>query len=293
MPPSVLLRSTSALGRHLVASTDLPASSTILTSVPLLAYSSSKTLHSSRCLHCYRPSAVCRNSCLPASSPASSPFMDALSQLPGAVEPSLVERLPPGRFSGIAFLAALRVFLEAQQGDGAPGGTQEALAELAHPLMDVVPRELEQKFGETHRCFSEVFGLPAAKLAWFDVDFFKAVYLRCSVNAFKTTVVTGLADEHDITSLHTTPSLFNHSCSPNVEMGSDGAVLTFKVGDRDVQEGEELVISYLDVDKTQYNSKERRAFLYENYGFSCQCPLCLAGDMSLPKYRRRRGGRRR
>jgi len=178
--------------------------------------------------------------------------MDALSQLPGAVEPSLVERLPPGRFSGIAFLAALRVFLEAQQGDGAPGGTQEALAELAHPLMDVVPRELEQKFGQTHRCFSEVFGLPAAKLAWFDVDFFKAVYLRCSVNAFKTTVVTGLADEHDITSLHTTPSLFNHSCSPNVEMGSDGAVLTFKVGDRDVQEGEELVISYLDVDKTQY-----------------------------------------
>jgi hypothetical protein len=178
--------------------------------------------------------------------------MDALSQLPGAVEPSLVERLPPGRFSGIAFLAALRVFLEAQQGDGAPGGTQEALAELAHPLMDVVPRELEQKFGETHHCFSEVFGLPAAKLAWFDVDFFKAVYLRCSVNAFKTTVVTGLADEHDITSLHTTPSLFNHSCSPNVEMGSDGAVLTFKVGDRDVQEGEELVISYLDVDKTQY-----------------------------------------
>ena len=65
----------------------------------------------------------------------------------------------------------------------------------------------------------------------------------------------------------------NHSCSPNCEIAyvEDNSVIV--VVTTDVALGEELTISYVDVDGTE---DERREELSEVYGFECTCPRCSA-----------------
>ena len=69
----------------------------------------------------------------------------------------------------------------------------------------------------------------------------------------------------------------NHSCEPNVVIlyntrgwGSKHPLVAQCVALRDIQEGEELTISYI----TSDDSYEDRQTALENYGFICTCPKC-------------------
>ena len=66
-------------------------------------------------------------------------------------------------------------------------------------------------------------------------------------------------------------SLFNHACSPNCEIDAGHGWLEV-VTVQDVPKGEELLISYIDVNRP---SSARRNYLKKFYKFDCKCPLCL------------------
>ncbi|KAI0858134.1 hypothetical protein F4860DRAFT_487296 [Xylaria cubensis] len=62
---------------------------------------------------------------------------------------------------------------------------------------------------------------------------------------------------------------FNHDCRPNVHYRITNATLT-TIASRDIQRGEELTISYVDVFLL---SKERKQRI-SSWGFECACALC-------------------
>jgi SET domain-containing protein len=73
-------------------------------------------------------------------------------------------------------------------------------------------------------------------------------------------------------------SLCNHSCDPNVEARVIATTRHIDwVAVRDIAEGEELTNRYA----TIKNPEKRKAYLKEEYGFECKCPLCLA-NAELP-----------
>eukprot|EP01134_Creolimax_fragrantissima_P001127 CFRG1127T1 len=65
-------------------------------------------------------------------------------------------------------------------------------------------------------------------------------------------------------------SLFNHSCDPNVVITFNGIELQAKAI-KDVQEGEELFISYVD---NLSSRMDRRSQLKKQYYFDCTCLMC-------------------
>ena len=67
-------------------------------------------------------------------------------------------------------------------------------------------------------------------------------------------------------------SMFNHSCSPTCEMSTESGNCTIRCI-RNVSEGEELTISYIDESKP---CSHRRNELKRNYHFDCMCDRCNA-----------------
>uniref|UniRef100_UPI00358EEA8A histone-lysine N-methyltransferase SMYD3-like n=1 Tax=Myxine glutinosa TaxID=7769 RepID=UPI00358EEA8A len=65
-------------------------------------------------------------------------------------------------------------------------------------------------------------------------------------------------------------SLLNHSCEPNCVTVFDGIKLLLRTV-KDVQQGEELLISYID---TLAGSCDRQSRLMHQYHFTCECRLC-------------------
>ena len=77
---------------------------------------------------------------------------------------------------------------------------------------------------------------------------------------------------------YSTVSKMNHSCEPNVILvyksrgwGRDHPLVAYVVALRDIQEGEELMISYIDSEDVSY---EKRQAALANYGFVCECSKC-------------------
>lgn len=82
-----------------------------------------------------------------------------------------------------------------------------------------------------------------------------------------------LNDSHLVASvgLFATTGLVNHSCSPNCGWSNagDGSVALHAL--RDLKEGEEITLSYIDIDKER---SERRQELRETKHFDCFCDRC-------------------
>ncbi|ORX97799.1 hypothetical protein BCR34DRAFT_607141 [Clohesyomyces aquaticus] len=68
-------------------------------------------------------------------------------------------------------------------------------------------------------------------------------------------------------------SYFNHSCSPNVEKLRVGRTWEFRAG-KDIEEGEEVCITYLSGEERKLSRGKRMGTLRKNWGFECQCERC-------------------
>ncbi|KAF2274315.1 SET domain-containing protein [Westerdykella ornata] len=68
-------------------------------------------------------------------------------------------------------------------------------------------------------------------------------------------------------------SYFNHSCGPNIEKRRNGRVWEFRAG-RDIEEGEELCITYLSGEERKMSRGKRMLTLKRNWGFDCACERC-------------------
>ena len=73
--------------------------------------------------------------------------------------------------------------------------------------------------------------------------------------------------------MHPTSALFNHSCRPNaVVVFPLGATQLEMIAIRNIAEGDEVLISYVDV---SMDRDDRRKDLKAGYGFDCDCELCV------------------
>lgn len=88
-----------------------------------------------------------------------------------------------------------------------------------------------------------------------------------------------------------TAARLNHSCRPNLARSWDEASqqMTFRAL-RDVAEGEELCLNYVDVIGTRVQRTEE---LQSAYGFECVCEACALGFEELAESDRRRAAIRR
>lgn len=92
------------------------------------------------------------------------------------------------------------------------------------------------------------------------------------LNAFELTLSHGAKVSALLPGL---ASCFNHSCQPNVLIScGETSEVTFVAG-CDIMPGDELCISYVDVDS---DHEERRELLLHKYGFDCRCARCVGGD---------------
>lgn len=66
-------------------------------------------------------------------------------------------------------------------------------------------------------------------------------------------------------------AMMNHSCIPNVIFIQEGNIMYF-VTARDIQRGEEICDTYLDI---TLNKKDRQKRLLDQYGFICRCERCI------------------
>ena len=113
----------------------------------------------------------------------------------------------------------------------------------------------------------------------------KIMHLRniLKIKAFRTRV----EDSPLPGGLCLTASRINHSCLPNAEVcyGNESEWKSF-VAYRDITEGEEITISYIEIMKPR---TERRQIL-RNWGIDCQCPGCDVNhpDTHAHEYRLKR-----
>jgi hypothetical protein len=78
------------------------------------------------------------------------------------------------------------------------------------------------------------------------------------------------------TAHYPTIALMNHSCDPNVEWRSaDGTNKIQVYALRDIQQGEEIFISYID---QSLPKDERQRMLTDLYGFACTCARCSSNS---------------
>lgn len=81
--------------------------------------------------------------------------------------------------------------------------------------------------------------------------------------------------------LYSLQSTCNHSCTPNAEptfLHNNHRLSLAAI--KDIEEGEEIFISYLDECMLDRSRHSRRKELMKNYLFACKCPKCeeQAGD---------------
>uniref|UniRef100_A0A804LZS5 SET domain-containing protein n=1 Tax=Zea mays TaxID=4577 RepID=A0A804LZS5_MAIZE len=71
------------------------------------------------------------------------------------------------------------------------------------------------------------------------------------------------------------PSFYNHDCDPNAHIvwlqNADAKLKAL----RDIEEGEELCICYIDA---SMDADARQKILADGFGFECRCLRCLSGD---------------
>ena len=70
-------------------------------------------------------------------------------------------------------------------------------------------------------------------------------------------------------------SYFNHSCGPNIEKNREGRTWYFRAG-RDIQQGQELCITYLSGEERKLSRGKRMLRLKKTWGFDCACERCEA-----------------
>ncbi|KAH6781197.1 Rossmann-fold superfamily protein [Perilla frutescens var. hirtella] len=125
-------------------------------------------------------------------------------------------------------------------------------------------------------------------LSFLTEEWYADVLTRIRVNAFRVELpVQSYEDLHSSAAasvvgeagvgnaIYMLPSFYNHSCDPNVNFVWSEDAEGKMVALRDIEEGEELRICYLDASMSY---EARQKFLYEGYGFKCDCPRCVSKE---------------
>ncbi|XP_021769770.1 histone-lysine N-methyltransferase ATXR4-like [Chenopodium quinoa] len=137
---------------------------------------------------------------------------------------------------------------------------------------------------------SAIEGLNITKenLNFLSEQWYADVLARVRINAFRIEMVAGSYDDlHALAAasveaeagvgnaVYILPSFYNHDCDPNVHIIWIDSVHARLKALRDIEEGEELRICYIDA---SLDHNARQDILQGGFGFKCSCPRCLSSD---------------
>lgn len=117
--------------------------------------------------------------------------------------------------------------------------------------------------------------LPAEAVTTVYADLCREYVSRASHNAFSIRPTADGDHSGEFLGYGVWPeaSLFNHSCRPNVRKAREGRLWSFWAAE-DIQDGEELCITYLGGEEKELDVSQRREKLKDEWGFSCCCKRC-------------------
>ncbi|KAL5739779.1 hypothetical protein ACOSP7_028671 [Xanthoceras sorbifolium] len=147
--------------------------------------------------------------------------------------------------------------------------------------------QMDEGFGLLRNAFTKA-DITDEQMTFLSRQWYASVLSRFRINAFRIELAGGLYEEllslaaasieAEIAvgnAVYMLPSFYNHDCDPNTHIvwieNADARLKAL----RDVEEGEELRICYIDV---SMGRDARQALLAQGFGFRCNCPRCLSGD---------------
>lgn len=147
--------------------------------------------------------------------------------------------------------------------------------------------EMEEEFELLDSTFRKA-GFQEELAAFFTKQWYINVLARIRVNAFRielvassyedllSSAIASVACDASVgNAVYMLPSFYNHDCDPNTHIvwmqNADAKLKTL----RDIDEGEELRICYIDA---SMDVNARQKILAEGFGFECRCLRCLSGD---------------
>ncbi|XP_010675323.1 histone-lysine N-methyltransferase ATXR4 isoform X1 [Beta vulgaris subsp. vulgaris] len=163
-----------------------------------------------------------------------------------------------------------------------------ASADCIHILQPapVLP-ETEVEYSMLRSAF-EGINMAEENFKFLSEQWYADVLARIRINAFRIEMVAGSYD--DLLTLaaasveaeagvgnavYILPSFYNHDCDPNVHIIWMDSVHARLKALRDIEEGEELRICYIDA---SMDHNARQSILLGGFGFKCSCHRCLSGD---------------
>ncbi|KAK2647344.1 hypothetical protein Ddye_014833 [Dipteronia dyeriana] len=147
--------------------------------------------------------------------------------------------------------------------------------------------QMEEGFGLLRNAFVKA-DIMDEQMTFLSKQWYASVLSRIRINAFRIELAGGSYEdllsmaaasiEAEIAvgnAVYMLPSFYNHDCDPNVHIvwieNADARLKAL----RDVEEGEELRICYIDVSMSR---DARQTILSQGFGFQCNCPRCLSGE---------------
>ncbi|KAI9153352.1 hypothetical protein LWI28_009997 [Acer negundo] len=147
--------------------------------------------------------------------------------------------------------------------------------------------QMEEGFGLLRNAFIKA-DIMDEQMKFLSKQWYASVLSRIRINAFRIELAGGSYEdllsmaaasiEAEIAvgnAVYMLPSFYNHDCDPNVHIvwieNADARLKAL----RDVEEGEELRICYIDVSMSR---DARQTVLSQGFGFQCNCSRCLSGE---------------
>lgn len=147
--------------------------------------------------------------------------------------------------------------------------------------------KMEEEFLLLRNAFTKAL-IADEHIAFLTKQWYINILARIRINAFRIELAGGLyedllasavasveAEAAVGNAVYLLPSFYNHDCDPNAHIiWIDNADAKLKAL-RDIVEGEELRICYIDA---SLDRNARQELLSRGFGFQCNCSRCLHGD---------------
>lgn len=279
-PPPIQVSLSDTVGRAVYATRSIPTGDLIHTAEPAVCHPSPSSPHPV-CYSCLArlpnlSSPFCSHRCLTHTQEYYNVEMKAnwmdfnnYCRNRGLKFPFLVKRLACMIISGVARSDSLDILQPAN-------------------LTPEMILEMEEGFNLLRNAFTKAL-IADEQIAFLTKQWYISVLARIRINAFRIELAGGGSYEDLLSSafasveaeaavgnaVYILPSFYNHDCDPNAHIiWIDNAVAKLKTL-RDIDEGEELRICYIDA---SLDRDARRELLFQGFGFQCNCSRCLHGD---------------
>ncbi|KAL5720307.1 Histone-lysine N-methyltransferase atxr4 [Ranunculus cassubicifolius] len=169
------------------------------------------------------------------------------------------------------------------------GATSADCLDILQParLLNEMILEMEVEFDLLKESFTKS-NFKDEVVSFLTKEWYTSVLARIRINAFRVEVAGGSYEDLFSSAvasveaaaavgnaIYMLPSFYNHDCDPNVHIIWIENVNARLKALRDIEEGEELRICYIDA---SMDHDARQTILSQGFGFKCTCARCVSGD---------------